>query len=399
MKLRLRAALDRGRWHWITFLGLLFLSMWGGALLDERAAALRMRYGLFQTMTDLSPFVVRGTHSVLVIIDDEGFYGQNRGQSPMSPQFLTLIVRRLASLEAAVIAIDLDMRRPDAENAETGKTEDLGEFVAAINDISRSRFVVLPLSLNRFGTIEPSVLGDLTEQAGVGSVRLGLINLPQDLRYVPLRIKDDRQNRIVDSFALAIARAKLAGGPKNALPDLEAIDRAERPPMAGFVHPESLVKITTEELLNKDLDESVRRKVQGRAAIIGGDWNDRSRDSGIPIDPERTPVGDQPGVFVHASHAETLMAGRIYKLAPSRWLSALKFSPLVVLGLIVATAKRTRTKILSIVAVVLFYLIAAYLLLTNIGVAADAALPLALITIHPLFDWLVTRRSKEKAVA
>jgi hypothetical protein len=142
--------------------------------------------------------------------------------------------------------------------------------------------------------------------------------------------------------------------------------------MAAALRPSAMVIISASQVLHGIESES-RAKIQGRAAIIGVNWSERSKGSGILVDSYDTPVGREQGVYLHASYSEALISDRAYRLAPSPWPTLMKFASILILGVVNVIAESGWTNVAWIVSVLMVNLGAAYVLFTNVGLAADAA--------------------------
>ena len=68
----------------------------------------------------------------------------------------------------------------------------------------------------------------------------------------------------------------------------------------------------------------------------------------MPVDHYRTPVGMQPGMFIHANYAEALISNRVYRLAPSPWVTSIESVSLLILGIGVVVTELATTRLLLV---------------------------------------------------
>jgi len=317
------------------------------------------------------------------------------GRRPVKRAYLAKLLRAVDKLNPRVIALDFDLSAPNPTRAQVPaeyrkETEDL---IKAILDVAGSRPLVLPRTLGgRDASGRRQLEADVYDASRIcpssppppdmlrRHIYCGYIALPRDMRIVPppLHLADDRW---LDSFAIAIARA---GGVRFGDPDPQGRvgygvfipkDRFERDRRVVSAH---------DVLTPPNMDLGLEQRV----VIIGGTWSRFARGRGGMTDLHTTPVGDIPGVFVHASYAEVLLARRSLGRSPE-WIStSVEVSLVLAAGIIFAADSASRRRFGSLVLLVLssvvLVLIAAYFAYQNFGVVFEPVIPMLVIGGHAL---------------
>jgi len=379
----------KGVVHWLSALIVIVTGMWLGVFAENRPIGLPWRYALTQRIMEAAPFKAarENTNQTIVEVID-ATVGRSPTTSPLSPSIIADLLDKCLQVRSKTCALDFDMSDPDSDHPGSWGTEFAAE-VEKLWQVIRSvledsgQIVILPVTLNAQGTgIERSYLGNLTEMQLPPFVKLGIVNLPQDIQRFPRGVFDRKSGRFIDSLSSAIVRSKIANE-ANAfvtLPQTEV-----KPPIIMFRVPNSFPHITSEDLLNGDI-AALRRQLAGRQVLIGGMWHVRNRNSGVIVDMYDSPVGPIPGVYVHANYEEAGISGLLYDpIAP--WIAlSIKFIYLTLVALVLPILEQLRTKAMILILIVISYLLIGYVCFINGGLALDVTIPICLILLHALFD-------------
>jgi len=350
-------------------------------------------------MSRLEPREARVERVALVLIDDVTFWGtQLHGVQPTNRKFLANIARAAADGNAAVIAIDFQMKSPDPDRTgddEQRKADNAFLLETVRNITAKGIPVVMTCGLvpqNESWKRQPNIFDDTELPQGT---RIGHINLPHDKRQIPLATEawewDGRSRRSFESFALQIVNAYEAV--KRIKPPVKQ-NRAIRRVMekgefvyGDFLPPSSFPSISAIDLLGGRPDD-IRSFCNHQVILIGGSWHRDAANSGPLIESFQTPAGFMPGCYVHANYVEALLDNRV-KLPLPRWCApAIDFllGFLIVLCFFLAAGTRKR---LGVLAVFFLLISVAYLFFINVGWYLDFIVPLSLLFFHlPVEDYL-----------
>jgi hypothetical protein len=288
-------------------------------------------------------------------------------------------VKSIAKLNPAVIAIDVNLRSPDplgkvrsraGDNGPTlpvssdyvGETADLLQTIRDLPESSKlvlARSIGLPDEQEALYVTESDVYDGFDFQSA--TVALGYIDLPDDIRYVPpvLRRKDKGS---FDSFAIAIVRQANPGA-------LTGWDWTE-PRFGGFLTRDTIPSVPAHAILHPGADSrALAARLQHHIVLIGGDWHRDAVDRGPDVDSHYTPVGDIPGVFVHANYVETILFHRLYSFLPGGRAVDLLLSLLLVY--VLALDLNFWVRISTVILLVIASLMLSCLLLLMLGVFCD----------------------------
>jgi CHASE2 domain-containing sensor protein len=127
-----------------------------------------------------------------------------------------------------------------------------------------------------------------------------------------------------------------------------------------------------------------------RIVLVGGDWGLRSKGSDERVDIVRnTPVGDIPGVYVHATYIESLLHGTIREMPG--WVKITVELFLASAMSILFTASRGVWRIATVLCGTFFILILTFFFWQNVGMFFEAFVPTVLLGGHVLceqvFEW------------
>jgi CHASE2 domain-containing sensor protein len=185
-----------------------------------------VRYAATQDLQDLlgsvrkSLFPLYPKRTALVFIDDDDYWTEKlAGRSPIKRDYLASLVAAMDKADADVIALDFDLRSPIPDNprdftAYDEENEETNTLIKTINAVAlRQRRIVLATSVGFAHDSDGYV-----EQANVydnrisTKVSVGYVQLPYDIRRVPLPLPLDAENRAtqkpstVESFATAMVK-------------------------------------------------------------------------------------------------------------------------------------------------------------------------------------------------
>jgi hypothetical protein len=385
----------KGRWYWTISIVMIALSLAFSIWVDDAPALLRARAWVTQVLMDANPFKTAPSHTVLVTIDDQAFYGINKGRTPVSPAMLTKVVHALAAAGASVVAIDLDYSDP-AENMPEARDD---KYLSELDGLKRelcaasvTTKIVLPLALSADpNRLNRSLLEDLPCHTDL--ITGGVVNLAADTHYIQIGMYDQTRRQVYPSFPVAIAKAVPGTGRKLSFIESTSIaDLQLKPPMAAFLNPRGVTRIPASHVLSSTSDE-MRTHVQGQAALIAGAWNERVPDSRSVVDTHETPLGMQLGGFIQAAQVETLLAERIYRPVIGGWVLAIKLAWLAGLAIVMGTTENNAVKAASVAGAIAINLCLAWIAFSTFAIAVDIALPLIMLAGHPILDEIMAWRN------
>src|SRR5262249_32355105 len=153
----------------------------------EREYWIDKRYKIYQFLQDRMPRKKQPQRTVLVVIgDDEYFKGELSGRVPIKRDYLGKLVHELDAADAAVIAIDFDLRSPTPEGNPVESAEfeaEMAKFLKAVRDAlqtTHNHKVVLPKTIGQDDQGGYVLESDIHEGYGFqgGDVLFGYIALP-----------------------------------------------------------------------------------------------------------------------------------------------------------------------------------------------------------------------------
>ena len=211
---------------------------------------------------------------------------------------------------------------------------------------------------------------------------LGDINLPSDMRQVPLATPVKGSGEPMNSLALSAVdayefaldrRPKLRSNPRIADSILEGDF------VYGSFIPEAQFQTISPENLQGGVPQALADS-RGRILIIGGNWH-KDLGNGELEDAHDTPAGYMAGVFIHANYIEALLDERFTREVPL-W-AALLFDLIggAALYLLFHRAKGWLAQLLVLV-VPAALLVISYVLFTNLNYYLDFIFPLAACFVH-----------------
>ncbi len=357
---------------------------------------LNFRLAAFRLLMSSSPRPPQIGHLAIAVISDEEYWGSElAGRKPTKRRYIAGLVRSLCQSGATVIALDFDLRAPlpggkDFPDYES-ETSDLAK---AISDSSEHCRIVLPATLNCPNppdgkcTREPSVL-DPYALAQSNAVTWGYINLPSDVRQIPLR-RANVESGTLDSFSQAIA---VADSPYVA----SRLTAPRRFPYGGFISDKTF-EGSGAVLHSRDLlpapAAALARLLRGKTVVVGGSWHQYAYQRGPMVDSHLSPVGTIPGVYLHANYAAAILDGRTYVAASSILSESLEALLVASIAVFFAVPIQWGRRWLWIGALGLGLIIASYLLWQNFGIFLEATIPAILLLGHALLDEYLKMREE-----
>src|SRR6185503_12794923 len=82
-------------------------------------------------------------------------------------------------------------------------------------------------------------------------------------------------------------------------------------PYGSFMPPQAFTTVSANQVLERDPE--ALRKLAFKVVILGGHWHDRGHNRGNWVDAYDSPIGNVPGILIHANYAEALLDSRIYR--------------------------------------------------------------------------------------
>jgi hypothetical protein len=369
------------------------------------------RYWLFQNLAEITPRGLEPRYVKYVLIGDEEFWkGPPQGRRPLRRDYLAGIVDALAGANPKVIALDFNVVLSDP--AAKGQPGDYAEvdpwrsetdvLIRSIARAAQTHAVVLSRSIWFGQNGGYRLLADIYQPYGIcsaqdskgnwispGTARVpltpnamenitcGYIALPYDMRLVPPRIRI--AGKPIDSFALAIARAKD--------PDLVA-SIADDARFGSFIPKNTLKKAhvvySAASLLSGNRD--VLKSLNSEVVIVGGGWHTNQLGLGSIVDRHDTPIGTTAGAIIHGNYVEAILDGRQYSQVPVWVLRCLEFLFGIGAALIFGLFSSFWTKLGVLVLMCAFLVLSQWLLLIAIGTFFEAFVPLLGLWLHSLLE-------------
>jgi CHASE2 domain-containing sensor protein len=327
----------------------------------------------------------------LVEIDDQTFWHPPfSGTQPTNRRALGDLVRRAANGGALVIALDIQLKSPfDTPGDDPVRAEENKYLLESIREVSeRGVGIVLTqglVSSDGRWKEEPNIFDRQTLPAGVS---LGYINLPEDKREIPLRMKAKgwvgRETVVLDSFAFQIVdqyEQSVHIAPRTCEDDsiVSAIGK-DKFVYGGFVPADHFLKISARDLIN---DDNAQQRCRGRIVMIGGAWH-VSGGRGSLVESFASPLGRIPGLYLHANYVEALLDNRFQPRVPLGWAILIDLvAGLIIYSLYHLTPHWAQ---LGILAIPFGLALIAYVLFANIGRYLDFVLPMALYFVHLVYE-------------
>lgn len=378
---------SKGVFFWVQVFILIPVGMYVGSWVERRQVGMEYRYQVYQVMEWFRPHTPTIQRTAVVLVGDEDYWrGELERRVPIKRGYLARLIRALdEKTDPTVIAIDFDLRSPTPDGSivehDTYKKE-TQDFLLAVKDVSKNRPVVLPETVEQIGGGFYTPASDVHDgfDFGEGKVARGYIQLPYDYRVIPLGLKM-KSGEETDSFAEAIVRFDNPAV-------LHPATQGEGFPYGSYLPVESFKAnhlVDARDVLNGD--PAVLAKLHHKVVIIGAGWSRTAYQSGGFADSHLTPVGQIPGVFMHANYVEALIDHRVYGHWGDRILEVLEFVFVLLVAAIFAVAHKTWTKTVALLCLCLVVLPGlSYLSWINLGRFFDCFVPMILILAHAALE-------------
>jgi len=409
--------------HWVAVCAVVVVGLYASHLAREHK--LWVDLYLYQRLSELSWRALEPRHTVVVLIEDEAFWrGDLAGRSPLKRDYLAGLVAALDCAGADVVALDIDVRSPDPDGRPVDHPDyasETAKFIAAIRTMAggphscldsgtssaAQRRIVLSkaLGIDASGQYIPQANiydpADFcrTDQGSENhlSIYCGYLELPSDIRVLPplLRLKDGTR---MQSFALAIVEARNRHA--------SALDSGHDRLQYGSYIPVETFRRHGAILLARDIlqesPETRRRKLENKIVLVGGSWSEFAFGRGTPVDLWSTPVGQIPGVLLHANYVEALLDGRTYRPLPELAMESLEIALLLLCLLAFELELSAGRKTRVVGALLLCLILIGYIAFQNLGLVFDVFLPFLFLLGHALFEqileWRTAAQTKTQTV-
>lgn len=412
------------RSYWLISALILAVTIFARPVLDARLNLDDAKNGLFQLLTRsaANPAVARNVKLVW-IGDDEFWGGEMQHRSPTNRAYLAKLLRAADAADASVIALDFDFGLAEAADAvhpgdyqvvDPPYRAETDTLMRTIGDVAQRRRIVLAKTID--GPVDGPfhLLGDVQQAYGMctamraeggwdnpgtpafpltptarANIRCGYIALMSDKREVPPPAHIVGQAPRLDSFSIAIARAR----------DPDATTRfgeGEGRYYASYIPEQALkspnVAMPAATLLRDP--SAAARVLQGFPVIIGAAWHSRARGAGELIDVHETPIGRVHGALIHANLAEAMLGNRTYPALSEHAMIAIE----IVLGALAAVLFALVASPLvatgALIAAMPLLLGLQWLSLQIFGTFIDLFAPVVGLGVHAILDRLVSSHSE-----
>jgi len=407
----------KGGRYWSIAVAVLVASILIAPYVDDYLGLVRVRYWLFQHLNELTPRATKPRYVKLLLINDDDYWGSAlEGRRPIKRDYLAKLIDKLAAADVALIALDFDVRLPNATApASPGSYDQIpadyrtetGQLVRSIGRAASDRFVVLPKSIWSDNRGSYSYLPDIFQVYGIcngldstghwknpgtrefplspgaqENISCGYIALPFDMRLLPPQL--DVGNDELDSFSLAIARAFN--------PDSVSL-LSQGTSYGSYISPKALIRSETifsaHDLLlgNGHVIDALRR----RPVIVGAHWHMAQAALGDLVDVHDTPIGPTSGAIIHENFAEAMLDGRQYGYIPDWVLQGLTLIFGVVAMVVFAAFEDLWAQIAVFTCLSFALVLVQWLLLQLLGTFFEAFVPLLGLWLHSVIERLWTR--------
>jgi CHASE2 domain-containing sensor protein len=378
----------KGLRYWLFAAGFIAAALLASSYINRNYLILGPRYAAYQMLQGTTPGTIRyAQRVVLVVVGDAEFWkGELDHRVPVKRDYLAKLVDVLDAANPEVLAIDFVLRSPVADGSVVETPVYWQETEKLIDAIERAKngTIVLPETVNEYsydkGTesyiLDSSILDRhkfLTDR-----IRWGYLNLRRDVRQIPLAVQIRGGGRSqVSSFSQQIVGIL---DPQNS-----AVRRSQATLFGSFMPIDGFITIPANQVL-ADPTGSWRTKVQHRAVIIGSFVHEDAYFRGPYLDPAKTPVGDVPGVAVHANYVEALYRGRVYPVSPSLVSDSIELLLSISVSVLLARRIGKFRKSAYFICALTCAFIVSYVLLQNLAVFFDPVLPVLGAALHSLLE-------------
>lgn len=377
--------------HWTIVAGLIAGGIYLGNVLTEKNYWINARYNVYQSLMTRIPRPLRARRTTLVLIgDDEYWKGELSSRVPIKRDYLAKIVDALREANAAVIALDFDLRSPSP----VGDPVEFPDFVteaekllSAVKCASQHRKIILPKSVMYDNAHNYISRSDIYDNFNFESdnVRKGYIALPPDSRQVPWLSLQVKNGEPIQSFSQVIARADNDRA-------LQSLPEKLPLPFGSYMSPEAFDSVSATDLLRRA--PKAFEKLAYKVVIVGGVWHKLGPDEGPYIDQDVTPVGIIPGVYIHANYVEALLDSRTYRPYEGWILIAIEILESLFVAIPFALGIRFLYKTLIVVLVCLGLIGFSLFSLLVLGLFFDFFIPVILVIGHGFIEHRISRRKR-----
>jgi CHASE2 domain-containing sensor protein len=401
---------DKGFRYWATAAVVFFVTISGSDYIYNYLRLSDVRSWFYQTLMEWGPNPPEPKFVTPVLInDDEYWLGYPAGRRPLKRDYLAQIVDKLVLANTHVIALDIDTRLPDPTSMKIPadyRDETITYILAIRSAAKQGKKIVLatpisgdeqrgyqqdPDAYQAYGLCRTSAAKESTgsDFADAGAqvdqnITCGYISLPYDPLALPgrLPLKD---GRVLDSFALEVARAQYPGVIKRLLDRIGTSQRYGR-----FVSADKFRQADALVYVHSVLDGTTdKHKLEARAVIVGGDWSTFAANRGGLVDLHPTPTGPIVGALLQANFAETFIAGNHVGTVPHWGLRGAEILFSLVAAIVFAVLASFGAKLAGVAILVLVLFFVQWLVLHGFGVFFDALVPVLGLGLHSLYERLV----------
>lgn len=391
---------NKHAWYWVRVLAIAGVGFLLNRWLSEHPPQwmLDLRLAIYKVVSTSGPREANIGHTAIVEITDEEFWrGELAGRRPLKRRYIAGLLTRLCQDGANVIGLDVDMRSPLPDGTllnHTDYVQETNDLARAIQEALRTYKCKIVLARTLYcpdppaGTCtqEPNALDPYSFDSN--RVTWGYINLPVDVRQVPLRRSNVDSGKL-DSFSQAIA---IAESP-------ERVSRLRSPtefPYGSFlsekVFKDARVVFSARDVL-RDAPEVVS-VIPGKTVLVGGSWHANAYGRGVLVDTHTSPVGEIPGVILHANYAAAMIDGRAYPAAGRIWSDLIEGIVIAVIAVVLALPTSWLRKWLRLGAVVLCLSALSYVFWQNLGMFLEVTIPVVLLLAHGVLDKYLDMRQE-----
>lgn len=384
--------------YWLSVIVLMTVS----CVFGHRIAApfARYRWQIDQAIRRLSPYSQDPIFTVLVIIGDDEYWGEDLARrTPLKRDYLAHLVEGVAALNPAVIALDVKLRSPDKAGATRSTSKEgitlpveaayVDETVALLQAVKKvtqrpdGPTVILARSmLANEGVFERLANVHDGFDFGDAKVRFGFLNLDEeDCRVVTptLTLSDDST---LDSFSNAAVRGFAPQRSESLLANVDYF--------VGLVDADNFTTIGAGQILNAvghddaQLLAELARKCAHKIVIIGAEYHKDMRGGGEYEDNHPTPLQDFRGAFLHGNYIEGILAGRALPLRKFVVMLVEILLSLTLAWVLKAHCLKGWRRIVWVSAIVMAPFVLSYFALFNFGLYLDLSM-VVLLLLHLYF--------------
>jgi len=377
-------------WRYWAYVSLFILLGVGcGDLLDSHYVGLEARYWAYQKLAGIGPRGVEAPNVAVVKIgDDEFWLGGLDRRTPIKRDYLARLVEALAAADPSVIALDFNLDAPVQGTRVASEVipdspdyiDETKQLIAAVERVAKPTLkVVLPLTLDyhhysRRTDDYPVNLTIFGDHRFPPTVWFGFINPRWDLRHVPISSAIRWPRRRIPSFARQVAIAKNVS--------IHVPNEQDGVLYGRFLKEEDFAfQVSAHDVLGQP-QGSWRSLVAHRVALVGSFAHADGVGLGGFIDNFYTPVGDAPGVLLHANYVEAFLDRRVFGVLPGWVAKGIEILISFSVSWLFVSSMNYRAKLRWLVLLASSALLLSYFCLQNLGVFFDPYLPSLFVIGH-----------------